>query len=345
MSSQSAVAVIGGGSWGTALAIYLSRLGIGPRLWIYEAPLVELIRSRRENSWYLPGVTLPGSLTPTNDLAEALNGVELAILAVPSHVFRQVLAEAVRWISPKTNLLSATKGLDTDGPYRMSQILGELAPGCPIAVLSGPTFAREVAVGQPTAAVVASSDAAVSARLQQRLSSREFRLYTNGDMVGVELAGAVKNVMAIATGLSDGLGLGENARAALITRGLAEIARLGVALGARPPTFAGLAGMGDLVLTCTGALSRNRRLGLDLAAGRRLDEAQAETRMVAEGVRTVTSVLTLARRIGVSMPISQEVAAVLFEGKPPRDALTSLLQREVRAEEESLSERILSGGR
>jgi glycerol-3-phosphate dehydrogenase (NAD(P)+) len=227
----------------------------------------------------------------------------------------------------------------------MSEIIAEVVPESPAAVLSGPTFAREVALGRTTAAVVAASDPEVSIGLQRRLSSREFRLYTNGDVLGVELGGAVKNVMAIGTGLADGLGLGENARAALITRGLAEITRLGVALGAAPLTFAGLAGLGDLVLTCTGTLSRNRRLGLALAAGKRLDEAQAETRMVAEGVRTVTAVLAMARRAGVPMPISQEVAAVLFEGKPPRDALTSLLQREVRAEEEPLPERVPSGGR
>jgi glycerol-3-phosphate dehydrogenase (NAD(P)+) len=345
MTSLGGVAVIGGGGWGTALAIHLSRLGMAPRLWVHEAELIELIRSRRENPWYLPGIALPSSVNPTMELAEALRGVDLVILAVPSHVFRQVLTRASRWTSRKTTLLSAAKGLDGDGPRRMSEIMAELAPGSPAAVLSGPTFAREVAVGRPTAAVVAAPDPEVSGRLQRRLSSREFRLYTNGDVVGVELGGAVKNVMAIGTGLSDGLGLGENARAALITRGLAEITRLGVALGAMPLTFAGLAGMGDLVLTCTGTLSRNRSLGLALAAGKRLEDVQAETRMVAEGVRTVTSVLALARRTGVPMPICQEVAAVLFEGKPPHEALSSLLQREVRAEEESLSERALPGRR
>lgn len=345
MTSRWAVAIIGGGGWGTALAIHLSRLGVAPRLWVYEAELVELIRSRRENSWYLPGIALPASVTPTSELAEALSGVDLAILAVPSHVFRQVMAGASRWISRNTTLLSATKGLDGDDPRRMSEILTELAPGRPVAVLSGPTFAREVAMGRPTAAVVAASDPEVSGRLQQRLSSQEFRLYTNGDVIGVELGGALKNVVAIGTGLSDGLGLGENARAALITRGLAEITRLGVALGAAPLTFAGLAGMGDLVLTCTGTLSRNRSLGLALAAGKRLDEAQAETRTVAEGVRTVTSAVALSRRTGVPMPICREVAAVLFEGKAPREALSSLLQREVRAEEESLPERTQSGRR
>jgi len=344
MTPLDTVAVIGGGGWGTALAIHLSRLGMTPRLWVYEAELAGLIRSRRENSWYLPGIALSPSVTPTSELAEALNGADLVILAVPSHVFREVLSGASRWISPRTTLLSATKGLDGAGPHRMSEIMAQLVSESPAAVLSGPTFAREVAEGRPTAAVVAARDPDVSRRLQQRLSSREFRLYTNGDVIGVELGGAVKNVMAIGTGLADGLALGENTRAALITRGLAEITRLGVALGAAPPTFAGLAGLGDLVLTCTGALSRNRSLGLALAAGKRLEEVQAGSRMIAEGVSTAASVLTLARRAGVSMPICQEVAAVLFEGKPAREALNALLQREV-GEEEPLPDRVQSGGR
>lgn len=345
MNPLDTVAVIGGGGWGTALAVHLARLGMVPRLWVHDAELAGLIRSRRENPWYLPGIALSPSVTPTGELAEALNGADLAILAVPSHVFRQVLSGASRCISPRTTLLSATKGLDGVGPHRMSEIMAQLVPESPAAVLSGPTFAREVAEGRPTAAVVAARDPDVSRRLQRRLSSRGFRLYTNGDVIGVELGGAVKNVMAIATGLADGLGLGENARAALITRGLAEITRLGSALGAAPRTFAGLAGLGDLVLTCTGTLSRNRNLGLALAAGKRLEEVQAGSRMVAEGVRTAASVLTLARRAGVPMPICQEVAAVLFEGKPSREALSALLQREVRAEDESSPDRIQSGRR
>jgi len=345
MTAFSTVAVIGGGGWGTALAVHLSRLGLAPRLWVHDAELAVRIHSRRENPCYLPGVPLSPSITPTGELAEALNGADLAILAVPSHVFRQVLSAAGRWISPKTTLLSATKGLDGVGPHRMSEIMTQLAPESPAAVLSGPTFAGEVAEGRPAAAVVAARDPDVGGRLQQHLSSREFRLYTNRDVIGVELGGAIKNVMAIGTGLADGLGLGENARAALITRGLAEITRLGVALGAAPLTFAGLAGLGDLVLTCTGTLSRNRNLGLALAAGKRLDDVQSGSRMVAEGVKTAASVLTLARRAGVPMPICQEVAAVLFEGKPPREALSALLQREFRAEEESSLNRIQSGRR
>jgi glycerol-3-phosphate dehydrogenase (NAD(P)+) len=218
----------------------------------------------------------------------------------------------------------------------MSEIASARCPASPIAVLSGPTFAREVALGRPTAAVVASADPDVATAVQHRLSSPEFRLYTNRDVLGVEIGGALKNVMAIATGISDGLGLGENARAALITRGLAEITRLGVALGASPATFAGLAGIGDLVLTCTGSLSRNHALGLALARGKTFEQARGETRMVAEGARTSRSATALARQKGVALPICQEVAAVLFEGKTPQEALATLLQREPRAEEEHL---------
>lgn len=334
MSRPDAVAVVGGGGWGTALAVHLTRLGLSPRLWVREPELVELIRKEGQNSWYLPGISIPGSVWPTSELGQALEGVEFAILAVPSHAFAHVVEAARPWLGPELPLVSATKGLDPVGPRRMSEILAEMAPASPVAVLSGPTFAREVALGCPTAAVVASTDADLAVRFQRRLASREFRLYTNRDVVGVELGGALKNIIAIATGIADGLGLGENARAGLITRGLAEVTRLGVALGASPLTFAGLAGLGDLVLTCTGSLSRNRTLGLALASGKSLADAQAETRMVAEGVRTTESALRLARRVGVTLPICQEVGAVLFEGKSPRSALAALLEREVRPEED-----------
>jgi len=234
-------------------------------------------------------------------------------------------------------LVSATKGLEPRRGLRMSELLGQRLPGRPVAVLSGPSFAREVAQGRPTALVIASSDEGIAADLQRRLAGPTFRLYTNRDVVGVELGGAVKNVMAIATGLVDGFGLGENARAALITRGLAEIVRLGTAAGAQPATFAGLAGLGDLVLTCTGSQSRNRALGGEIARGRSLADVEAGTPMVAEGVRTVSSVLRMARERGVAMPICEEVAAVLFEGKPVAESLASLLAREPRPEEEGAS--------
>ena len=334
MTRSNVLAVVGGGGWGTALAIHLTRLGIAPRLWVREPELAELMRVKRENSWYLPGIHLPPEIGPTPALAQALEGAEFALLVVPSHAFASVMEAARPWVRPDLPLLSATKGLDPAGDRRMSEILAEAFPSNPVAVLSGPTFAREVAIGRPTAAVVASADPHLSLRFQRLLASREFRLYTNRDVVGVELGGALKNVMAIATGISDGLGLGENARAGLITRGLAEITRLGVALGASPLTFAGLAGLGDLVLTCTGSLSRNRALGLALAEGESLAEVQAATRMIAEGVRTTESALRLARRMEVALPICQEVGAVLFEGKSPRSALAALLEREVRPEED-----------
>ena len=330
------VAVVGGGSWGSALAVHLGRLGLVPRLWARDAALVGLIRSKRENPWYLPDIPLPETLSVTSDLAEALDGAGLVIVAVPSHVFDAIMEAAAARLGGRTTLLSATKGLDPERSRRMSEIASARCPASPIAVLSGPTFAREVALGRPTAAVVASADPDVATAVQHRLSSPEFRLYTNRDVLGVEIGGALKNVMAIATGISDGLGLGENARAALITRGLAEITRLGVALGASPATFAGLAGIGDLVLTCTGSLSRNHALGLALAHGRTLEQARGETRMVAEGARTSRSATALARQKGVALPICQEVAAVLFEGKTPQEALATLLQREYRAEEEPL---------
>ena len=331
------VAVVGGGSWGSALAVHLGRLGLVPRLWARDAALVRLIRSKRENPWYLPDIPLPETLSVTSDLAEALDGAGLVIVAVPSHVFDAIMEAAAPRLGGGTTLLSATKGLDPERSRRMSEIASARCPASPIAVLSGPTFAREVALGRPTAAVVASADPDVATAVQHRLSSPEFRLYTNRDVLGVEIGGALKNVMAIATGISDGLGLGENARAALITRGLAEITRLGVALGASPATFAGLAGIGDLVLTCTGSLSRNHALGLALAHGRTLEQARGETRMIAEGARTSRSATALARQKGVALPICQEVAAVLFEGKTPQEALATLLQREYRAEEEPLS--------
>lgn len=339
------VAVVGGGSWGTALAIHLGRLGLVPRLWARDAALVGLIRSRRENPWYLPDIPLPETVSVTPDLAEALEGAGLVIVAVPSHVFDAIMGAAAAHLGGGTTILSATKGLEPERARRMSEIASARCPGSPIAVLSGPTFAREVALGLPTAAVVASADPQVANAVQRRLSSREFRLYTNRDVLGVEIGGAIKNVMAIATGISDGLGLGENARAALITRGLAEITRLGVALGAWPATFAGLAGIGDLVLTCTGSLSRNHALGLALARGKTVEQARGETRMVAEGARTSQAATLLARQKGVALPICQEVAAVLFEGKTPREALASLLQREYRAEEEPLPATSAPGGR
>jgi glycerol-3-phosphate dehydrogenase (NAD(P)+) len=326
--------VLGAGSWGTALAIHLGR-GHGPvRLWARDPDLAVSMRATRENARYLPGLTLPEPVQVSADPAEAVADAGIVLVVVPSHFFESVLDRVARLVPPDAVLVSATKGLEPRQGLRMSELLARRLPGRPVAVLSGPSFAREVAEGRPAALVIASTDESVAADLQRRLAGPTLRLYTNRDVIGVELAGALKNVMAIATGLVDGLALGENARAALITRGLAEIVRLGVAGGAQPTTFAGLAGLGDLVLTCTGSQSRNHALGREIARGRSLKSVEAGTPMVAEGVRTVVSALRMAREAGVAMPICEEVAAVLFEGKAVADAVASLLAREPRPEEE-----------
>jgi len=333
-SAAGPAAVIGAGSWGTALAVQLGQSGIAVRLWARDPALARTMAETRENRRYLPDVRLPDGVVLTSEHAVALDGCSLVVLAVPSHFLRGVLGPMAAAVPPRSVLLSATKGLEPSSALRMSELVDQILPGRPVAALSGPSFARDVAAGLPTALVVASTDATVARTIQEGLSAPAFRLYTNRDLVGVEIGGALKNVMAIATGLSDGLGLGENARAALITRGLAEMARLALRLGGQPATLAGLAGLGDLVLTCTGSQSRNHRLGLAIAKGLSLAQAEGSTPMVAEGVRTVASARMLAARVGVSLPICDEVRAVLFDGKPVREALASLLAREPRPEEE-----------
>ncbi|HET8578141.1 MAG TPA: NAD(P)H-dependent glycerol-3-phosphate dehydrogenase [Methylomirabilota bacterium] len=329
------VAIVGAGSWGTALAIHLGRAGTDIRLWGRDRALIEEIRAKEENGRYLPGCPLPPMVRATADGAAALDGAGIVIVAVPSHFTEAVLERLAPQVPPGATLVSAVKGLEPRRRRRISELLGEVLSGRPVAVLSGPSFAREVATGLPTALVIASADEEVARRLQRALAGPAFRLYTNRDVVGVEIAAALKNIVAIATGLGDGLGLGENARAALITRGLAEIVRLGVALGAQRTTFAGLAGLGDLVLTCTSTQSRNHSLGVQVGRGRRLADVEGTTPMIAEGVRTVASALALASRAGVEMPICEEVAAVLFGGKTVTAALESLLAREPRPEEEA----------
>jgi glycerol-3-phosphate dehydrogenase (NAD(P)+) len=333
-AGRAPVAVLGAGSWGTALAIHLGRAGLPVRLWARDPARAAAMRATRQNARYLPGAALPDGVEVAADTAAALAGSAIVLIAVPSHFVEAVLATAAGRIPDGAVIVSATKGLEPVQGLRMSEVLARRLPGHPVAVLSGPSFAREVAQGRPTALVIASADEEIATDLQRRLAGPALRLYTNRDVLGVELGGAVKNVMAIATGLSDGLGLGENARAALITRGLAEIVRLGTAAGAQPATFAGLAGLGDLVLTCTGAQSRNRALGGEIALGRSLADVEAATPMVAEGVRTVSSVLRRAGELGVTMPICEQVAAVLFEGRPVAEALAALLAREPRPEEE-----------
>ena len=329
------VAIVGAGSWGTALAAHLGRRSVPVRLWARDAGLAAAIERTRENSRYLPGVALPKSVSATADMAAALGDARLVIVAIPSRFLGAVLDVAAPAVPAAAVIVSATKGIEGRRCLRMSELLAERLPRRSIAVLSGPSFAREVAAGKPAALVVAAADERVAVGVRRDLVAPEFRLYTNRDVVGVEVGGALKNVVAIATGLSDSLELGENARAALITRGLAEIVRLGVAMGGSARTFAGLAGLGDLVLTCTGTQSRNRALGLAVGRGRSLRDVEASTRTVAEGVETVSSALALARRLSVSMPICEAVAAVLFDGRPVSEALAALLAREPRPEEDA----------
>ncbi len=326
------IAIVGGGSWGTALAIHVARHAGAVRLWARESEVVEGIRTRRRSPWYLADLDVPAGVEPTTSLAEAVRDASLVIVAVPSEFFAVTL-EAMPSLPEEVPIVTATKGFDPARHLRMSQVIAAQRPRARVAALSGPTFAREVALGRPTAAVIAAHDETLAGALQRRLGTREFRLYGSQDVAGVEAGGALKNVMAIATGLADGLALGENARAALITRGLAEMTRLAVALGASAATLAGLAGLGDLVLTCTGDLSRNRQLGMALARGETAEVVERTTRMIAEGARTVTSALALAQERGVEMPICREVGAVLFDGKRPAAAVASLLERPLRRED------------
>ena len=327
--------IIGGGSWGTALARMLALAGRELTLWVYEPRLAEDMRRQRENHLFLPGFTLPESIHVTCSLAEALRECTHCLMVAPCQHTR-ALAEAMREHLPAgIKIISASKGIENDTLLRPSQILRQVFAerlSCPPAVLSGPTFAREVAAGLPAAAVIAAEDEGLARQFQRLLGTPAFRPYISRDVVGAELGGALKNVMAIAAGVADGLGFGLNARAALITRGLAEITRLGVSLGAQARTFQGLSGMGDLLLTCTGDLSRNRRVGLQLGQGKTLEEIQAGMKMVAEGVPTTRSLRRLARRRQVPMPISEQVHALLFEGKDPRRAVQELMQRELKSE-------------
>jgi glycerol-3-phosphate dehydrogenase (NAD(P)+) len=330
------IGILGAGSWGTALAVHLARHGAEVRLWARASGTAAAIEARRRHPSYLHDIPLPAGIAATADPERAVAEAEVVVVAVPSEFVAGTL-KSLAAVRRGAAIVSATKGLDPERHLRMSELIAERFPEAPIAVLSGPSFAREVALGQPTAAVIASADDALATRLRDAWGTRAFRLYTNRDVTGVEIGGALKNVIAIATGLADGLGLGENARAALITRGLAEITRLGVALGAARATLAGLSGLGDLVLTCTGSLSRNRALGMAIAQGRSLGAAQAATRMVAEGVPTVRSALVLARGAGVTVPICVAVAAVLFDGWSAREALAALLDRAATREDAEVS--------
>ncbi len=324
------LAVLGGGAWGTALALHGARAGHEARLWVRDPGRARAIDERRENTAGLPGVPLPEGLTVSSDPAAVLEGAEMVLVAIPSEFFRGVVRSLAPGWPSGVVCVSATKGIEIDRGRRMSEVAREELGRLPLAVLSGPSFALEVARGLPTAVVVASEQLAVAEQVQRALSTRAFRIYSSDDVVGVELGGALKNVIAIAAGIVDGLGYGHNTVAALITRGLAEISRLAVALGGRPDTLAGLAGLGDLVLTCTGALSRNRRVGQALGAGRTL--AEATEGLVAEGVRTTIAACALAEAARIEMPIAREMRAVLHEGKSPRQALDELMLRSLKRE-------------
>lgn len=325
--------MIGGGAWGTALADLLARKGEHVTLWAREVEVVDSVNQRHVNDMFLPGAALAPSLRAEGDIRAAVQGAQTIVSVPPSHAVRPVMAQVAAALDGSPLVISASKGLDPDRLERPSCVLAEvLPPGLPVAVLSGPSFAWEVFQQQPTAVVAAAADHAVAQRAQRVCSTSYFRVYSHTDVVGVELAGALKNVIALAAGILEGLGLGFNTRAALITRGLAEITRLGVTLGAQPMTFAGLAGIGDLVLTATGALSRNRTLGVALGQGKTLEEALAGKPAVVEGVNTTRTAVALGERHGVELPIAREVANVLFKNKPPRRAITDLMERELKAE-------------
>jgi len=327
------IAVLGAGSWGTTLANLLAKKGEDVCLWAYEPDVVEAVNRSHLNPVFLPDSPLAPSLRAVNDAAEAVTGAELIVSVAPSHALRSVLRRVRDAVPMGTIIASATKGLETDTLALMSDVIAAELPQARLAVLSGPSFAREVYEDRPTAVVASSVDPVVAEAVQEAFATPRFRVYTNADVVGVELGGALKNVIAIATGVLDGLELGNNARAALLTRGLAEITRLGVAHGADPLTFAGLAGMGDLVLTATGDLSRNRQLGMALARGETYESYRARHRTVAEGANAAMAARALGKQLGVELPISAEVAAVLFEGQSPAEAIRNLMERTLKAEQ------------
>ncbi len=329
---MSVTAVIGGGAWGTALADHLARHGRQTRLWAREEDVVAAINASHENPRFLAGVALDPSLVAEHVVSAAVADASTVVLVPPSQALRAVARSLRRELAPGATIVVATKGIEADTLALMTDVVASELTGHPIVALSGPSFALEVARHQPTAIVAASADGGAATRVQQLLSSRSFRVYTQHDVMGVELGGALKNVMAVATGIVEGLGLGFNSRAALITRGLAEMTRLGVALGAEPATFAGLAGMGDLVLTCTGSLSRNRAVGMAVGGGQTLEQAMAGKESVAEGVFTTRSALALAARHRVDMPIVQSVSRILFEGYPAPQVIADLMGRELRTE-------------
>ncbi|HEX6852548.1 MAG TPA: NAD(P)H-dependent glycerol-3-phosphate dehydrogenase [Candidatus Polarisedimenticolaceae bacterium] len=330
------VTIVGGGAWGTALAVHLGLLGRDVLLWMRESDLVARMRERRDNPAYLPGFDVPASVRPTDDLAETLRVAGPLVLVVPTPFARAVYRSLAPGLDRGRPVVIASKGIEEE-TLALPTDVAEQELGAPerLAVISGPSFAAEVAGGRAAAIVAAAREAAIAARVQEALSGGGLRLYTNDDVVGVQVAGALKNVIAIAAGVVEGLGLGHNALAALVTRGIAEMRRLGVAMGGRAETFSGLAGLGDLVLTCTGSLSRNRQVGIALARGERIEDILATTRHVAEGVRTCESALALARRHGVEMPIVEEVHRILHDAAVPAEAVRRLMTRPLTGEFEA----------
>jgi len=332
----SKVGVIGAGSWGTTLANLLADKGLNIDLWVREAEIFQQIKEDRNNGVFLPGVKLSSRLTPVQTFEEALSEKELVLMVAPSHVFRNVLEGIKPYLRPGMSLAIATKGIENDTLMIMSEVSENVLPKRYLenfACLSGPSFAKEVSEKAPTAVTIACRNLAQAEKLQRLFNREFFRVYTSQDLIGVQLGGALKNIIALAAGASDGLKFGHNARAALITRGLAEITRLGVAMGASPLTFSGLAGMGDLLLTCTGDLSRNRTVGLKIGQGMTLTEITEGMAMVAEGVKTTRSTYQLAKKMKVDMPITSQVYAVLYEGKNPKDAVKELMSRGLKAEQ------------
>jgi glycerol-3-phosphate dehydrogenase (NAD(P)+) len=336
---MSEIAVIGAGAWGTALSIVAARRGNHRvRLWAYETEVRESIATQRENSLFLPGQVIPENVSATGDFEEALAGAHIVISVMPSNHCRRLFESMRSWLRPDMLFVSATKGLEEQSLLRMTEVIAQVIGNTfrpRLGALSGPSFAKEVARGDPTAVTIASPDSELTQTVQQELSDPRFRLYTNDDVVGVELGGSLKNVIAIAAGVCDGLGLGHNSVAALITRGLAEITRLGVACGGQRKTMSGLAGLGDLVLTCTGGLSRNRSVGVELGRGRNLTDIIAGMHgMVAEGVLTTNAAVGLAKARGVEIPISEKMHAILHEGKSPSEAIHELMTRSAKSETE-----------
>jgi glycerol-3-phosphate dehydrogenase (NAD(P)+) len=329
------IAIIGAGSWGTALALVAGRAGNSVRLWAHSAEVAEVLKQERENDFYLPNFKLPQTVEPTNDLEEALDEAEIVLTVVPSHVCREVYARMSPRLRPQMVFVNATKGIEIDTQMRMEEVVRDVLKDRfepRYAVLSGPSFAIEVARDEPCAIVAASHSMTWATAVQEAFSTSRFRVYTNNDVIGVEIGAAIKNVMAIATGAVNGLGLGYNSAAALVTRGLAEMTRLAVHLGGRAETLAGLAGMGDLVLTCFGNLSRNRRVGYELGRGRKLEDIIGEMREVAEGVKTAQAAYRLAGKINVEMPITTGVYQMLYEGKTPHELMVELMERPLKSE-------------